>query len=225
MVQYNPRVTLLTPTEIRVLGSLIEKQITTPEYYPLTLNSLTLACNQKNNRNPVTVLTEAEVEQALDSLREKNLAYVFYGSTSRVPKFKHVADNLHLSPAELAVMCVLMLSGGQTAGEIRGRAYRLYEVTGLEEIEQTLQSLSTKDPEPLVIKLPRQTGQKEARFAHLLAGEVKIEDLDGEQPVSKQTRRSIESEKVVSLEHRVETLAAEVEGLRRQFDDFKKQFE
>ena len=216
---------LLTSTEIRVLGSLIEKQITTPEYYPLTLNSLTLACNQKNNRNPVTTLSEAEVEQALDSLREKNLAYVFYGSTSRVPKFKHVADNLHLSPAELAVMCVLMLSGAQTAGEIRGRAYRLYEVTGLEEIEQTLHSLSTKDPEPLVIKLPRLTGQKEARFAHLLAGEVKIEDLDGEQPVSKQTRRSIESEKVVSLEHRVETLAAEVEGLRRQFDDFKKQFE
>ena len=216
---------LLTVTEIRVLGSLIEKQITTPEYYPLTLNSLTLACNQKNNRNPVTTLTEAEVEQALDSLREKNLAYVFYGSTSRVPKFKHVADNLHLSPAELAVMCVLMLSGAQTAGEIRGRAYRLYEVTGLEEIEQTLQSLITKDPEPLVIKLPRQTGQKEARFAHLLAGEVKIEDLDGEQPASKQTRRSAEAEKVVSLEHRVETLAAEVEGLRRQFDEFKKQFE
>ncbi len=122
-------------------------------------------------------------------------------------------------------MCVLMLSGAQTAGEIRGRAYRLHEVTGLEEIEQTLHSLSTKDPEPLVIKLPRQTGQKEARFAHLLAGEVKIEELDGEQPVSKQTRRSIESEKVVSLEHQVESLAAEVESLRRQFEEFKKQFE
>jgi hypothetical protein len=215
----------LNQTEVRVLGTLIEKQITTPEYYPLTLNSLTLACNQKNNRNPVTALTEAEVEQALDSLREKNLAYVFYGSTSRVPKFKHVAENLHLSPAEVAVMCVLMLSGAQTAGEIRGRAYRLYEVTGLEEIEQTLHALSTKDPEPLVTKLPRQTGQKEARFAHLLSGEVKIEELDGDQPVSKQTRKSAEAERVVSLEHRVETLAAEVEGLRRQFEEFKKQFE
>jgi uncharacterized protein YceH (UPF0502 family) len=217
-------VPLLTLNEVRVLGSLIEKQITTPEYYPLTLNSLTLACNQKNNRNPVTALTEVEVEQALDSLREKNLAYVFYGSTSRVPKFKHVAENLQLSPPEIAVMCVLMLSGAQTAGEIRGRAYRLYEVAGLEEIEQTLQSLSTKDPEPLVTKLPRQAGQKEARFAHLLAGDVK-EEIDGEQPVSKQTRRSVEAEKVVSLEHRVETLAAEVEGLRRQFEEFKKQFE
>jgi uncharacterized protein YceH (UPF0502 family) len=218
-------VPLLTPNEVRVLGSLIEKQITTPEYYPLTLNALTLACNQKNNRNPVTALTEAEVEQALDSLREKNLAYVFYGSTSRVPKFKHVADNLHLSPAEVAVMCVLMLSGPQTAGEIRGRAYRLCEVTGLEEIEQTIHALSTKDPEPLVIKLPRQAGQKEARFAQLLAGEVKIEELDGAAPVSKQTRKSAEAERVVSLEHRVETLAEEVEGLRRQFDEFKKQFE
>ena len=204
---------------------MIEKQITTPEYYPLTLNSLTLACNQKNNRNPVTALTEAEVEQALDSLREKNLAYVFYGSTSRVPKFKHVAENLHLSPAEVAVMCVLMLSGAQTAGEIRGRAYRLYEVTGLEEIEQTLHALSTKDPEPLVTKLPRQAGQKEARFAHLLSGEVKIEELEGAASVSKQTRKSAEAERVVSLEHRVETLAAEVEGLRRQFEEFKKQFE
>src|SRR5713226_5597615 len=185
---------LLNEIEVRVLGSLIEKQITTPEYYPLTLNALTLACNQKNNRNPVTALTEAEAEQALDSLREKNLAYVFFGSTSRVPKYKHVADNLHLSPAELAVMCVLMLSGAQTAGEIRGRAYRLDEVAGLEEIERTLHSLSTKDPEPLVTKLPRRAGQKEARFAHLLAGGVNIEALDGEQPISKQTRRSIESE-------------------------------
>ena len=217
--------TKLTDTEVRVLGSLIEKQVTTPEYYPLTLNALTLACNQKNNRNPVTALSEAEVERALDSLREKNLAYVFFGSTSRVPKYKHVAENLHLSPPELAVMCVLMLSGAQTAGEIRGRAYRLHEVTGLEEIEQTLHSLSTKDPEPLVIKLPRQAGQKEARFAHLLAGEVKIEELDGAQPVSKQSRKSADAERVVSLEHRVETLASEVEKLRQQFEGFKKQFE
>lgn len=216
---------LLNANEVRVLGSLIEKQITTPEYYPLTLNSLTLACNQKNNRNPVTALTEGEVEQTLDNLREKNLAYVFYGSTSRVPKFKHVVENLHLSPAEVAVMCVLMLSGAQTAGEIRGRAYRLYEVAGLEEIEQTLHALCTKDPEPLVTKLPRQVGQKEARFAHLLSGKVKIEELDGAAPISKQTRKSAEAERVVSLEHRVETLAAEVEGLRRQFDEFKKQFE
>src|ERR1700694_2980413 len=111
--------TILTDIEVRVLGSLVEKQVTTPEYYPLTLNALTLACNQKNNRNPVTVLSEAEAEQALDSLREKNLAYVFCGRPSRVPKYKHVADNLHLSAPELAAICVLMLSGAQTVGEIR----------------------------------------------------------------------------------------------------------
>jgi uncharacterized protein len=218
-------VPLLTPTEVRVLGSLIEKQITTPEYYPLTLNSLTLACNQKNNRNPVTSLTETEVEQALDSLREKNLAYVFYGSTSRVPKFKHVADNLHLSAAELAAMCVLMLSGAQTVGEIRTRGTRLYEFSGLEEVEQALHSLSTKDSEPMVIKLPRQSGQKEARFAHLLSGEVSIEQMSEEPAGNKTVRRSSDAEKVAGLEERVEALSAEVEGLRRQFEEFKKQFE
>src|SRR5205085_10634753 len=106
---------MLTPTEVRVLGSLIEKQITTPEYYPLTLNALTAACNQKNNRNPVTSFPESEVEEALFTLREKNLAYVFHGSNSRVPKYKHVAPEvLHLAPAELAAVCVLILSGPQT---------------------------------------------------------------------------------------------------------------
>ena len=219
---------LLSDIEVRVLGSLIEKQITTPEYYPLTLNALTLACNQKNNRNPVTALTEAEVEQALDTLREKNLAYVFYGSTSRVPKYKHVADNLHLSAAELAAICVLMLSGAQTLGEIRTRGTRLYEFSGLEEVEQALHSLSTKDPEPMVIKLPRQPGQKEARFAHLLACEVNIEQMI-EEPASNKAAprptRANEADKVAGLEARVETLSAEVGSLRRQFEEFKKQFE
>jgi len=217
-------VALLTANEVRVLGSLIEKQITTPEYYPLTLNSLTLACNQKNNRNPITRLSETEVEQALDSLREKNLAYVFYGSTSRVPKYKHVADNLHLSSAELAVITVLMLSGPQTVGEIRTRGTRLYEFSGLEEVEPALHSLSNKD-EPVVIKLPRQPGQKEARFAHLLAGEVDIEQIMEEPATNRTARRANESEKVAALEQRVEALSAEVENLARQFEEFKKQFE
>src|SRR6187549_1959055 len=107
--------TILNDIEIRVLGSLVEKQVTTPEYYPLTLNSLTLACNQKNNRNPVTSFDEASVANALETLREKNLTYVFHGSTSRVPKYKHVAPEvLHVTPPELAALCVLMLSGPQT---------------------------------------------------------------------------------------------------------------
>jgi uncharacterized protein YceH (UPF0502 family) len=217
--------TKLIDFEVRVLGSLIEKQITTPEYYPLTLNALTLACNQKNNRNPVTSFTESEVGQALESLREKNLAYVFFGSTSRVPKYKHVAENLHLSAPELAVICVLMLSGAQTIGEIRTRASRLYDFSGLEEVEQALRSLSTKDSEPLVTTLPRQSGQKEARFAHLLAGEVSVEQIISAPASNKPARRSSDSDKVEKLEQRVEALAAEVESLQRQFEEFKKQFE
>src|SRR5688572_31251024 len=115
--------TILTDIETRVLGALVEKQVTTPEYYPLTLNALTLACNQKNNRHPVTAYTESQVSTAVETLREKNLAYVFYGSTSRVPKYKHVMlEVLHLNNAEVALMCVLMLRGPQTPGELRGNA-------------------------------------------------------------------------------------------------------
>jgi hypothetical protein len=218
--------TLLNEVEVRVLGSLIEKQITTPEYYPLTLNALTLACNQKNNRNPVTSFNESRVEEALDSLREKNLAYVFHGSTSRVPKFKHVVPEvLHLTRPETAVMCVLMLSGPQTVGEIRTRGSRLYDFSGLEEVDETLHALSTKDTEALVVKLPRQPGQKDARWAHLLSGEVDVEQLAEEQNSGRATRRSSDGERIEQLEASVETLASEVESLRRQFEQFRKQFE
>jgi len=214
---------LLTPTEVRVLGSLIEKQITTPEYYPLTLNSLTAACNQKNNRNPITSLAESEVEDALYTLREKNLAYVFHGSTSRVPKYKHVAPEvLHVTPPELAAMCVLMLSGPQTVGEIRTRGHRLYEFSGLEEVDETLRALKTKD-EPMVMSLPRQPGQKEARFAHLLSGEPEIEI--SEAGAEKHPRRAGDPDRVTKLEAQVQTLAQQVENLTTQFEEFKKQFE
>jgi len=214
---------LLTPTEVRVLGSLIEKQITTPEYYPLTLNSLTAACNQKNNRNPITSLAESEVEDALYTLREKNLAYVFHGSTSRVPKYKHVAPEvLHVTPPELAAMCVLMLSGPQTVGEIRTRGHRLYEFSGLEEVDETLRALKTKD-EPMVMSLPRQPGQKEARFAHLLSGEPEIEI--SEAGAEKHPRRAGDPDRVTKLEEQVQTLAQQVENLTTQFEEFKKQFE
>src|SRR5918992_3541472 len=205
---------ILNEVEVRVLGALIEKQVTTPEYYPLTLNALTLACNQKNNRYPVTSYSESQVSAAVESLREKNLAYVFYGSTSRVPKYKHVMPEvLHLNAAELALMCVLMLRGPQTPGELRGNAARLHEFAGLDEIEQTLNALISREPEPLVVRLPRQAGQKEVRFAHLLSGEVNIEAVTSV-PVEK-----------VTLERRVAVLEAEIEDLRRQFEQFKKQFE
>lgn len=206
----------LSDIETRVLGALVEKQISTPEYYPLTLNALTLACNQKNNRHPVTAYAENEVAQAVETLREKNLVYVFYGSTSRVPKFKHVMPEvLHLNAAETALMCVLMLRGPQTPGELRGNAARLYEFSGLDEVEQTLNGLITHEPDNLVARLPRQAGQKEVRFGHLLSGEISVEPVaEVERPAPRQ-----------SLEQRIEALAGEVETLKAQFEEFKKQFE
>lgn len=216
---------VLTETEIRVLGVLIEKQITTPEYYPLTLNSLTAACNQKNNRNPVMSLTETEVERALDSLREKNLAYVFLGSTSRVPKYKHVAPEvLQLNPAELAVMCVLMLSGPQTVGEVRTRGSRFYDFKGMEEVDETLHGLSARETDPLVVKLPRQAGQKDARFTHLLAGQPAV-DVATESVTPRAARREQEPERVNQLEEQLQTLTKQIEDLTAQFEEFKKQFE
>lgn len=197
----------------------MEKQISTPEYYPLTLNALTAACNQKNNRHPVTSYSENDVSVAVETLREKNLVYVFYGSTSRVPKFKHVMPEvLHLTAPETALMCVLMLRGPQTPGELRGNASRLHEFAGLEEVEQTLAGLMTHEPDQLVTRLARQPGQKEVRFAHLLSGlsvEIFPEPLPQPPPIP--TRQT--------LEQKVDELSAEVEKLRLQFEEFKKQFD
>ena len=215
--------TILTDIETRVLGSLIEKQVTTPEYYPLTLNALTLACNQKNNRNPVTSYSESQVADAVESLREKNLAYVYYGSTSRVPKYKHVVPEvMHLNHAEVAVMCVLMLRGAQTLGELRGNGSRLHEFVSLEEVETTLNALISRDPDPPVARRPRQPGQKDGRFAHLLIGEIDVVALAEQERAAATsptpTRRS-------SLEQKVDDLAAEMQKLKEQFEEFRKQFE
>jgi uncharacterized protein YceH (UPF0502 family) len=219
--------TILSDVETRILGSLVEKQLTTPEYYPLTLNSLTLACNQKNNRNPITAYSEAAVAQALETLREKNLVYVFYGSTSRVPKYKHVLPEvMHLKPAEVAVMCVLMLRGPQTPGELRGSGSRLHEFTGLEEIEETLAGLISREPEPLVVRLPRQPGQKEVRFAHLLSGEIDLESLAEAEATPRVSRSSrVEPDRALKLEQEIEALRSELSSLQQQFTEFKKQFE
>lgn len=218
-------ITILSDIEARVLGSLVEKQVTTPEYYPLTLNALTLACNQKNNRSPVTSYSEDEVAQALETLREKNLTYVFYGSTSRVPKYKHVmTEVLHLSAAELAIMCVLLLRGPQTSGELTTRGFRLHEFSGLEEVDAALSALMTREPDPLVIRLPRQVGQKEVRFAHLLSGEVEV-DTQAPERAASSTPRTTSSDRFSKLEGDVETLKTEFQKLREQFEGFKKQFE
>jgi uncharacterized protein len=219
---------ILNEIEARVLGSLIEKQITTPEYYPLTLNALTNACNQKSNREPVVSFSEGVVTQALESLREKNLAYVFYGSTSRVPKYKHMMPEvLHLNQREVALLCVLMLRGAQTLGELKERTGRLSDFTTLGEVEETLNSLSVREEQPLVVKLARQPGQKEARYVHLLAGDYVADQLTEETSSENKPaqRRAVSDERLLKLEGEVETLRAEMTELRRQLEDFIKQFE
>jgi uncharacterized protein YceH (UPF0502 family) len=218
--------TIFSDIEVRVLGALVEKQVTTPEYYPLTLNALTLACNQKNNRQPVTSYSENEVAQALETLREKNLTYVFHGSTSRVPKYKHVMPEvMHLNPPETALMCALMLRGPQTVGELRSSAGRLYDFSSLEEVDATVNALITHEPDGLAVRLARQPGQKEARFAHLLSG-APAEEIatEARAPRSTSSRQS-DRERIEHLEEAITALTEEVEILKQQFGEFKKQFE
>lgn len=216
---------ILTPVEVRLIGSLIEKEITTPEYYPLSLNALTNACNQISNRDPVVSFDEKTVARALDSLREKKLVWMVTG-VGRVPKYEHrLTEALTLAEQEVAVLCVLMLRGPQTVGEIRGRTGRLYEFKELEEAELTLQALMSAQP-PLVVKLPRQPGTKESRFAHLLAGEVQIEEREVTprlEPATLEVRQ--ENERLTRLEEELAQVRGELAELRQQFVNFKKQFE
>ena len=211
----------LTETEARIVGALVEKQLTTPEYYPLTLNALVAACNQKTNREPVMALTEEIVSRTLEDLRDKNLVYVFYGSTSRVPKYKHMLPQVYeLEPPEVAVVCVLMLRGAQTLGELRERTGRLYEFSGLGEVSETLDALTRRD-EPLVVKLERQAGQKEARFAHLLSGEV----TSYTPPEKSISINQAGNERIENLERELENLRGEFNLFRQEFEEFKKQFD
>ncbi len=215
---------ILNETEARVLGSLVEKQLTTPEYYPLTLNALVNACNQKSNRDPMVSYDETTVTQCLEILRDRNLVYVFYGSTSRVPKYKHMLPSVYeLEPSETAVMDVMLLRGPQTLGELRTRTERLYNFSGLGEIQETLDGLIRRD-DPLVAKLPVQPGQKEARFAHLLSGDIDIEAL-AVAHASRQTRSGADAERVEKLEAEVANLRSEVDTLKVTFEEFRKQFE
>jgi hypothetical protein len=213
----------LSETEVRVLGCLVEKQLTTPEYYPLTLNALVAACNQKSNRDPVVSYDETTVVEALDSLREKNLVYVFHGSTSRVVKYKHMLPSIYeLDPAETAAMTVLMLRGPQTVGEIRGRADRLYDFESLGQVQETLDALAKRD-EPLVIKLTRQPGQKDARYAHLLSDEVSVETVNtkrGQTPSGGPL-----NERVERVEKELDRLSTELASLAETLETFRKQFE
>ncbi len=213
---------VINEIEARVLGSLVEKQLTTPEYYPLTLNALVAACNQKSNRDPVMSLDETAVLAAIDSLRDKNLVYLFHGSTSRAVKYKHMLPSVYeLDEAGTAVITLLLLRGPQTAGELRGRADRLHEFGSISEVQETLDALARRD-EPLVLKLERQPGQKEARFAHLLSGAVEMEKFRLRHESEAGTPAS--GQRVQFLEAEVQRLSEELQTLRSEFEKFRSQF-
>ncbi len=213
----------LTEAETRVVGSLVEKQLTTPEYYPLTLNALTAACNQKSNRDPVVSYDETTIMKAIDSLRDKNLVYLYYGSGSRTVKYKHMLPSVYdLDAAGVATIAVLLLRGPQTIGEIRERTGRLHEFAGLNEVQETLDALTQRD-DPLIVKLERQPGQKEARYAHLLSGEV-IQQAAS--TVSRERSGApASSDRFEKLESELETLRTELAEFRATFDEFRKQFD
>ena len=215
---------ILNEVEARVLGALVEKEITTPEYYPLSLNALVNACNQKSNRHPVMNLDENGVRDALASLNEKNLAGAGGGADSRVIKHEHrLQEAFNFSRPEIAVLCVLLLRGPQTPGELRGRTERLHCFNDLEEVHLAIQHLMKREP-ALVKVLPRQPGTKEVRYAHLLSGDV----VAFEPELTAETATgfvSPDSERIARLESEVEALQRETAGLKQQFAEFRKRFE
>jgi uncharacterized protein YceH (UPF0502 family) len=216
---------LLDGVEIRVLGCLIEKEMTTPEYYPLTLNALTNACNQKSNRDPIMALAEEEVVRALDGLRFKQLVVVA-ADGGRVPKYRHLlAEKLGLVPAELALVCELMVRGPQTVGELRTRGERMHPSADLAAIEEVLRELMERET-PLVARLPRQPGRKESRYAQLWSGKPEsTPDEGGTPPEAAQQRVMAENERIARLEEEVAGLRAEVATLRQAVEEFTAQFE
>lgn len=214
---------LLDPVEVRVLGAMIEKEMATPEYYPMSLNALTLACNQKSNRDPVLNLEEPEVVRALDRLRRLGLAMQAAGEGSRVPKFRHaLAEKLGLEPEELAVLAELLLRGPQTVGELRNRAERMRPFPDLSAVEMVLQELMDRES-PLAIRLPRQPGRKEHRYAHLLAG-APPEEESSEAGAGEYVRMPA-AERIAAVEGELAALRIEMEEIRREWTAFRKQFE
>ncbi|MGA2980414.1 MAG: YceH family protein [Terriglobales bacterium] len=214
----------LTETEVRVLGALIEKDITTPEYYPLSLNALVNACNQKSNRDPVMQLDENAVRDALDGLRQQRMAGPARGADSRVTKYEQrLQEVFNFTRPEIAVLCVLLLRGPQTPGELRGRAERMHHFETLDDVQSALQKLMQREP-PLAKVLPRQPGTKESRYAHLFAGDV----VELEAPMHASTaieRSPTDAERIARLEEEVAELRREVGELKEQLERFRKQFE
>jgi uncharacterized protein YceH (UPF0502 family) len=216
---------ILNDGEVRVLGCLIEKELATPEYYPLSLNSLVNACNQKSNRDPLMALEETDVIRALDSLRIKQLALVS-AEGGRVPKYRHaLMEKLRLDPAELALLAELLLRGPQTMGELRARAERMHRFADLAAVEEALQELMDRSP-PIITRLQRQPGHKEQRYAHLLSGVPEtVEEERVFPPEAARLKVMAENERIFNLEMDVAALRAEVAELRRTVEDFKLQFE
>ena len=211
-----------TDVEVRVIGSLIEKESTTPDNYPLSLNALTNACNQTSNREPVVDYDEDMVLHAVEALRKRNLVRAVQQSGSRVLKYRHMmADTMTLEPRQAAALSVLMLRGPQTVGEIKTRTERLASFDSIDHVEATLKELIERPAGALVVRLPRRPGQKEARYAHLLAGEVTVETADADPPV----RTSASPDRIGALEQAVAELRSEVAELRGQLEAFRRQFE
>jgi len=215
---------LLDEIEVRVLGCLVEKDLATPEYYPLTLNALTNACNQKSNRDPVMLLEETDVVRALDSLRQRQMAHQSAEGV-RAAKYCHNLEGLlRLDPEELAIIAELLLRGPQTVGELRNRAERMCPVGELASVEELLQNLMERD-EPLVMRLPRQPGRKEHRFAHLLAGTPEIDEASASPAEPARLQVAAENERMTKLEDQVAALRAELDEMHSQLKAFQAQFE
>lgn len=225
---------VLDAVEARILGVLIEKQMTTPDYYPLTLNALAGACNQKSNREPVMNLSSDAVEQALQQLRGKHLVWQIRTHGSRTAKYEHnlqqaVAD---FSGKEMALLCILLLRGPQTPGELKTRTSRMFEFHGLAALEHALNKLISHEQGPFVVKLERQPGHKENRYAHLFCGPVQAEPINNsDEPPQNAPNRprasasSAQEARVAGLEQKVQDLEAELEALKKSFLEFKGQFE
>ena len=212
----------LNEVEVRVLGSLIEKDITTPDYYPLSLNALVNACNQKNNRDPVMALDDESVRTALESLQAKRLAGPASSADSRVTKYEHrLQEVFNFDRRETAILCVLFLRGAQTPGELRGRTERMYRFDALGDVNATLERLSQRQP-PLVAMLPRQPGTKESRYIHLLSDAQIAAEAAVMRPPSD---TSNENNRLENLENEVAELKREIGEIRQQLAEFRKQFE
>ena len=218
---------LLTEVEVRALGALVEKDITTPDYYPLSLNALVNACNQKNNRDPVMTLDESAVRDALASLQEKRMAGPASGADSRVTKFEHrLQEVFNFDRREIAIVCVLLLRGPQTPGELRSRTDRMYHFEALDDIVATLDRLAHREP-PLAAILARQPGTKESRYTHLFSGEpATSEDLNVALAPSFATAgTNSAADRLATLEEEVSRLRQELSEVQQQLASFRKQFE